>query len=76
MNTLTEIQRNTIKDLAELGLVKLQQVILVWAIVGSHCANHLEDNRYYCAALLIYIYISREGKRVGLYLLNWLRIFQ
>jgi hypothetical protein len=44
MNTLTEIQRNTIKDLAELGLVKLQQVILVWAIVGSHCANHLEDN--------------------------------
>ncbi|XP_052308581.1 general transcription and DNA repair factor IIH subunit TFB2 isoform X4 [Populus trichocarpa] len=25
MNTLTEIQRNTIKDLAELGLVKLQQ---------------------------------------------------
>ncbi|XP_052308580.1 general transcription and DNA repair factor IIH subunit TFB2 isoform X3 [Populus trichocarpa] len=32
MNTLTEIQRNTIKDLAELGLVKLQQVILVWAI--------------------------------------------
>ncbi|KAB5560588.1 hypothetical protein DKX38_005545 [Salix brachista] len=57
INTLTEIQRNTIKDLAELGLVKLQQVILVWAIVDSECANHLEDYR----SELLFEYLNTEG---------------
>jgi len=28
LNTLTEVQNNTLKDLADLGLVKLQQVRL------------------------------------------------
>lgn len=37
MNTLTDAQWSTIKDLADLGLVKLQQVMMVPNVLRSNC---------------------------------------
>lgn len=45
MNTLTDDQRAMIKDLSDLGLVKLQQVLLVNAIflIGIHGLSILSN---------------------------------
>lgn len=40
INTLTEFQRNTIKDLVDLGLVKLQQVNTSLHFLIIECVNH------------------------------------
>jgi len=43
LNTLTDVQRIAIRDLAELGLVKLQQVEILFLFPP----DHLDDNDEY-----------------------------
>lgn len=66
LNTLTDVQRNAIRDLAELGLVKLQQVKLWFSLFPSQL------DEYRCQELSH----GRVERTAGSYLQNWLQISQ
>lgn len=69
MNTLTEIQSTTIKDLGDLGLVKLQQVILSdfgW----DFCVLMMMQRNKFCFPMLpinICLFSGQEGELVYTY---------
>lgn len=69
INTLNEVQNSTIKDLSDLGLVKLQQVSCLSTLTMHNsgiCMLHSFDLHV----------ISRVGRRVGSFRQSWLPLFQ
>lgn len=67
LNTLTDVQRNIVKDLADLGLVKLQKVEFLLDVFQLIL-------RSTCHVIIIRFLLYREGRRAGSYLLNLLPI--